>query len=138
MESVQLPDEEKPLTAAQLLERRFIIFVIAHTKSFEQAVTYLNMSVGTLALRRGTYKISTPPRGSYTGPKLTQEEMEQAFIASLATAAPVSPRAQLLEALLHEANVTFTMPGGAPKTFPLAQLLPLPPNLPPRGGARLG
>jgi hypothetical protein len=82
--------------------------------------------------------IHTPPRGSYTGPKLTQEGMEQAFIDSLATAAPVAPPAELLQALLHSANVTFSMPGGTAKTFPLSQLVPWPPNLPPRGGARLG
>jgi hypothetical protein len=139
MESVQLPNEEpKPLTAAQLLERRFIIFVIAHTNSFEDAATYLNMKVGALAKRRHDYDIPTPPRGSYTGPKLTQEEMEQAFIASLATAAPVPPPAEVLEALLHEANVSFIMPGGTVKTFALSQVVSWPPNPPPRSGARMG
>lgn len=123
-----------------MLARRFITFVIEHTNSFEDAATYLDMEVGALAERRRKYDIRTPPRGSYTGPHLTQEEMEAAFIASLARET-ASPGAELLEALLHSTDVTIAMQGGTAKTFPLAQLLPLPPNLPCPpgcGGARLG
>ena len=111
------PVDESELTAFELIEKLFIIFVLAHTPTLEEAPPYLHMEVSTLHARRMTYGIPTPVRYSYKGPHLTHQEMANAFLVHLAAGAQVA--AFKTPPVTPLSNVTFT-----PQTSPANNVPP--------------
>jgi hypothetical protein len=120
-ENSPVPQPPGPI-AFELLEKPFIAFVIAHSRDFDEATTYLGIRVGALRKRRREYRIPNPPPHHYDGPVLSHEEMFHAFLASLA-AAPVQLPATL-EVVARSVNVTLAPPGGPIVTVPLSAVLP--------------
>ena len=77
-----------------------------------------------------------PPKGHYTGPKLTQEEMVFSFFASRAME-PLVVSPELIRQWMHSVVITIGMTGVPVKTYLLSQLLSAAPQIPPSSGARL-
>jgi hypothetical protein len=103
------PNPKGELTTRELLERRLILFVLAHTNKLGDAAEYLGMTGSTFYRRRKEYAIETPPRNSYAGPTLTFREMEDAFYARLAASVPASSPVQ---PVVPSLNLSFAAPAG--------------------------
>jgi hypothetical protein len=111
------PIKECDLSVLESIERKWIVFVLARSNTLGEAVEYLDMDETTLFKRRKKYDIPAPPRNSYDGPKLTKQEMADAFLASLvATAQATQPVAPPL-------NITFVPPTN-PNPLPPAPTSP--------------
>jgi hypothetical protein len=112
--------------ADELLEKPFLTFVIYHTKSLTEALEYLTIkTLYSLKVRRKKFDIATPPKGNYTGPKLTQEEMVFSFLASQATE-PLVLSPELIRQCLHSVVITIGMTGVQTRIYPLSQLMGAP------------
>jgi hypothetical protein len=106
--------EASALTALEQLEKDFITFVMYHTRTLTEAITYLKMKLGAFRARRRKYQIPKPPPHHYEGPVLSQDEMRAAFYASRAPSAPVLTPAELVRKL----KVTLALPDGPNLTVP--------------------
>ena len=106
------PKPKGELTALELVEKQLIICILAHTNSLGEAEEYAPVKAGAFHKRRIKYDIPTPPRNSYGGSKLTQQQMVDVFVASLVALA------QAAQPVALPPNITFAPPTGAAGNVP--------------------
>jgi hypothetical protein len=58
-----------------LVEKQLIACILAHTNNLGEAEEYAPVTAGAFLAKRIKYGLSTPPRNSYGGAKLTQQQM---------------------------------------------------------------
>jgi hypothetical protein len=114
------PLENQKLTAHELVEKELFVCILAHTNSLGEAEEYVPMTAAPFLARRIKYDIATPPRNSYGGPKLTQQEMVDAFFASRVTSAQAADSAA--PPATPPSNVTFVPPTGPAGNVPPSAL----------------
>lgn len=114
--------ETPGLAAWEMLEQRWFTFVINHTRELSDVPRYVSMEAGAVRARIKKYQIPRLPKNHYQGPVLSQQEMANAFFASLAGAVARLP--VTLEVLARAVNVTLGPPDGPIVTVPMSAVLP--------------
>lgn len=94
------------------MEKVLIACILDHTNSLGEAGEYVPMKAAAFLTKRIKYDIPTPPRNSYDGPKLTQQQMVEVVFASLVA------QAQAAQPVAPPPNVTFVPPTGAARNVP--------------------
>jgi hypothetical protein len=108
-----------------LLEKEWITFVIWNSKTFDIAADYLGLNVSTLRGHRDFYHIEDPPDGHYKGPKLSPQEMFDAFSVHLARRALARLETAAVAEAAALAHFVEVKPNGPAITIPLSALLAL-------------
>ncbi len=105
-------NENREMTALELVEKVLIACILDHTNSLGEAEEYAPVKAAAFLAKRIKYGLRTPPRNSYGGPKLTQQQMVDVFVASLVA------QAQAAQPVAPSPNITFAPPTGAPGNVP--------------------